>query len=118
MQNLDPELTKSLSEKSDNDLVGILESPADWQPEVVEFVRSELERRSVPVEQIESKIKEKAKLDAEELQKRAQVPLASGDVVWTVINGIIGPMGPGLLLQFWIASGFKNKGYFLKSKKS
>lgn len=118
MPNLNPELIKSLSEKTDKELIGILESPDYWQPEVVEFARSELARRSVPVEQIEGEITEKAKIEAEELQKKAQVPLTSSDVVWTVINGIIGPMGPGLLLQFWLASGFKNEGYFLKSKKS
>jgi len=106
----------SLSGKSDKELVGILQSPNYWQPAVVEFARSELARRSVPVEQIESKITEKVQIAAEELQKKAQVPLASGDVVWTVLNGIIGP--PGLLLQYWLASRFKNEGYVLKSKKS
>jgi len=118
MQKLKPELIKSLSEKSDKELVGILESPDYWQPEVVEFARAELARRSAPVEQIESKIAEKARMDTEELQKKAQVPLASGDVVWTVINGIIGLAGPGFFCQYWLASGFKNEGYLLKSKRS
>jgi len=118
MQKLNPELIKSLSEKSDKELVGILESPDYWQPDVVEFARSELGRRSVPVEQIESKITEKARIDVEELQKKAQLPLASRDVVWTVINGIIGLAGPGFFCQYWLASGFKNEGYLLKSKKS
>jgi len=26
-------------------------------------------------------------------------------------------MGPGLIIQFFVASGFKKNGYFLKSKK-
>ena len=118
MQNLNPEVIKSLSQQSDKELVNILWNPDDWKPEVLEFVRTELARRSVSVEKVESKISEQAKIDAEELHKRAQVPLTTSETVWTIIYGFIGPMGPGLIIQFFTASSFKKNGYFLKSKKS
>ena len=64
--SIDPDLAKSLSEKSDQELIAILENPADWMPPVVEFARSELAHRSISTEQITQTIDINAKQKADE----------------------------------------------------
>ena len=116
-QPIDSDLAKSLSEKSDQELIGILENPADWRPEVVDFARLELGRRSVSTAQIEQTLTEKTKLKDEELQRRSSVPLTSWESVFTALYGAgLGLLG--LLFVWPQASRFKSEGYILKSKKS
>ena len=114
---IDPELAKSLSEKPDQELMDILEKSADWKPEVVEFARAELNRRSVSTVEIEQKFADKVKQNNEELQKRSNVPLTFWESFFTILFGA----GLGLFGLFFVwpqASRFKNDGYILKSKKS
>jgi hypothetical protein len=116
-QPIDSDLAKSLSEKSDQELIGILERPADWKPEVVDFARSELGRRSISTAQIEQTLTEKMKQKDEEFQKRSSVPLTFWESVFTALYGA----GLGLLGLFFVwpqTSRFKSEGYILKSKKS
>jgi hypothetical protein len=114
---IDSDLVKSLSEKSDQELIGILDTPADWRPEVVDFARSELGRRSISTEQIDQKLAENTKHKAEELQKRLIVPLTFWDIFFTAMYG--GALGLfGLLLLWPQASRFKREGFLLKAKKS
>lgn len=70
-QPIDADLTKSLSAKSDRELIDILDNSADWRPEVVDFARSELGRRSTSNAQIAEKLVERTKQRATELQKQA-----------------------------------------------
>jgi hypothetical protein len=115
--SVEQELAESLSSKSDQELIGILERPADWKPEVVDFAHSELGRRSISPEQIEQKIAEDAKQKAEAFQKRSDVPLTFWESVFTALYGA----GLGLfgLIFVWPqASRFKTEGYILKSRKS
>ena len=117
VQSVEEELAESLSSKSDQELIEILEHPADWRPEVVDFARSELGRRSVSPEQIEQKIACDAKQRAEEFQKRSYVPLTFWESVFTALYGAC----LGLFGLFFVwpqASRFKTDGYILKSKKS
>ena len=116
-ESVDSYLGRTQAEKTDQELIDILESPADWKPEVVDFARLELRRRSISPEQIEQKIAEDAKQRAEAFQKRADVPLTFWESVFTALYGA----GLGLfgLLFVWPrASRFKSDGYILKSRKS
>lgn len=64
-------ISQSLSAKllasSTPDLIDILNNPDDWQEEVIEFTRYELERRGVTAEEIESR---KTALQASEDQRK------------------------------------------------
>ncbi|MGA3284266.1 MAG: hypothetical protein ABSD57_07400 [Verrucomicrobiota bacterium] len=112
-----PDLAKSLSEKSDQELIGILESPADWKPEVIDFARSELGRRSISTAQIDQKLADSTKQKAEEFQKRSTEPLSFWETVFTALYG--GGLGLlGLIFVWPQASRFKSSGFLLKSKKS
>jgi hypothetical protein len=114
---IDSDLAKSLSEKSDSELIGILENSADWKPEVVDFARSELGRRSISTTQIDQKLADNAAQKAEELRKRSTEPLTFWETVFAAIDG--GALGLFGLVFLWPqASRFKSDGYLLKSKKS
>ena len=122
-QPIDSNFAKSLSEKSDQELVGILENPADWRPEVIDFARSELARRAASPAQVvspaqtEQKLEEDTKKTDEERQKRSSLPLSFWESVFTAFYGA----GLGLLGLFFVwarSSRFKSNGYTLKSKKS
>lgn len=116
-QPIDSDLVKSLSEQSDQELIGILENPADWRPEVVEFARSELGRRSLSIENIDQTLAEKSKQRAEELQKRADVPLTFWESVFTALYGAgLGLLGA--LFVYFQVSRFKAEGYTLKCTRS
>jgi hypothetical protein len=80
-----PDLAKSLCEKSDQELIGILQNPADWMPEVADFARSELGRRSISTAQIDQKLAANTKHKAEELQKRSIEPL---DILGNLLRGV------------------------------
>ncbi|HEX3627046.1 MAG TPA: hypothetical protein VH280_16675 [Verrucomicrobiae bacterium] len=113
---IDSELAKSLSKKTDQELVAILECPADWRPEVVDFARFELGRRSVPMEQIEEALAKTEKLKDEELQKRSNVPLP----LWESILPVLAGFGLNLFGLIYVglqASRYKSDGYALKSKR-
>jgi len=56
-----PEIAKDLSEKSNQELIAILENPSDWLPQIVEFARSELGRRLISTEQIDQTLAVNAK---------------------------------------------------------
>jgi len=116
-QPIGSDLEKSLSEKPDRDLVSILENPDDWKPEVVDFARLELGRRSVSLTQIDRTLAEKDKQKDEELQRRSIVPLTFWESFFAVLDGaLLGLFG---LLFIWPqASRFRANGYMLKSKKS
>lgn len=116
-QPIDPELARSLSEKPERELMGILENPDDWRPEVVDFARSELGRRSVSTAQIDQKLAEEARQRAEQLGPEASEPLSFRASVLPVICGVVFGL-LGLLLVWPQASHFKSEGYILKSKKS
>lgn len=112
-----PDIAKSLSEKSDAELIAILENPTDWMPPVVEFVRSELARRSVSTAQIDQKLADDAKHDVEELQKRSTEPLSVWETFLAALYG--GGLGLlGLLCVWHDTSRFKSDGYLLKTKRS
>jgi hypothetical protein len=112
---IEPDIAKSLSEKSDAELIAILENPTDWMPPVVEFARSELARRSVSTEQITQTIDINAKQKADELQQRSVQPLSTWDKFFTVLyGGILGLIG--LIFVGFQASRLKSDGYLLKSK--
>jgi hypothetical protein len=114
---IDPELAKDLSEKSNPELIAILEKPDDWMPPVVEFARLELGRRSVAPVQIEQLIAEKATQNTEELQRRATQPLSFWEIVFSALyGGVLGLLG---LVFIWLqASRFKSQGFLLKANKS
>src|SRR5512141_931254 len=106
-QPMDPELARSLSEKSERELMGILENPDDWRPEIVDFARSELRRRSVSTAQIDQKLAEEARQKAEQLGPEASEPLSFRAAVLPVICGaVLGLLG--LLLVWPQASHFKS----------
>lgn len=63
---ISPSLSAKLLASSTPDLIDILNNPEDWQEEVIEFARYELERRGVAAGEIESR---KTALQASELQK-------------------------------------------------
>jgi hypothetical protein len=116
-RSIDSDLAKSLSEKSDRELIDILGNPADWKPEVVDFARSELGRRSISTAQIDQKLAEEKKQKAEELEKKSNEPLTFWESVFAAFNGAV----LGLLGLFFVwprAARFKSNGYILKSKKS
>jgi hypothetical protein len=114
---IDSDLIRSLSDKSNQELIGILETPADWRPEIVEFARSELGRRSISAAQIDQNLTDKAKKKAEELQKKSTDPLSFWETASTVLYG--GGLGLlGLLFVWPQTSRFEAEGYLLKSKKS
>ena len=78
-------------------------------PEVVDFTRSELGRRSISTAQIDQRNADCAKQKAEESLS-----------VWETISAALEGGGLGLLDLFfaWLqASKFKSNGYLLKSKK-
>ena len=114
---IDTDLAKSLSGKSNQELIAILEKPDDWMPPAVEFARSELGRRSISAAQIDQKLDDDAKQKAEELQKRATEPLSFWETVFSALYG--GGLGLFGLLFLWPqASRFQSEGFLLKSKKS
>ena len=116
-QEIDSVLAKSLRERSDRELLSILENPVDWRPEVIDFARSELGRRSISTAQIDQKLSNEAHQRAIELQERSRLPLTSWESFWTILYGA----GLGLLGLFAVwpqASRFKLNGYILKSKRS
>jgi hypothetical protein len=114
---IDSDLAKSLSEKSDQELIGILETPADWRPEVIDFSRSELARRSISTTQIDQKLAVNTKHTAEELQKRSIEPLTFWEKFFAALYG--GGLGLiGLICVWHDTSRFKSEGFLLKSKKS
>lgn len=114
---IDTDLAKSLSEKSDQELIGILETPADWRPEVIDFARSELGRRSISTTQIDQKLASNTKHTAEELQKRSIEPLTFWQTFFAALYG--GGLGLlGLICVWYDTSRFKSDGYQLKAKKS
>jgi len=116
-ESIDSDLAGSLSEKSNEELIGILASPADWRPAVINVARSELGRRSISTAQVEQKLAEDAKKKAEEFQKRSDVPLSFWDSVFTALCGaILGLFG--LFFVWPLASRFRRDGYIMKSKKS
>ena len=107
---MDAELTKSLSEKSNQELFEILENPADWRPEVVEFARSELERRPISKAEIAQATPERG------TQKKAHEPLTFSESFLPVLLGaLLGLLGAFLL--WLLASHFKTDGYNLKYKR-
>jgi hypothetical protein len=114
---IDSDLVKSLSEKSDQELIGILDTPADWRPEVIDFVRSELGRRSISTSQIDQKLADNTRQRVEELQKKSIEPLSFWDTVFTALYG--GGLGLfGLIFVWPQSSRFKSDGFVLKYKKS
>jgi hypothetical protein len=116
-ESVDSYLARTLSEKTDQELIGILESPTDWEAKAVGFARSELGRRSISTAQIEQMIAEKTKRKAEELQQRSSVRLTFWESVFIALDGA----ALGLLGLFFVwpqASRFKSDGYILKSEKS
>jgi hypothetical protein len=114
---IDSDLAKSFSEKSDQELIGILETPADWRPEIVDYVCAELGRRSISTAQIDQKLAENTKQKAEELQKRSIMPLTFWETFFAALDG--GALGLFGLLFLWPqASRFKREGFLLKAKKS
>jgi hypothetical protein len=116
-KTIDSALAKSLSEKSEDELLAMLGSPSDWRTEVLDFARSELGRRSVSTVEIDQALSEKAKEHAETLGKRAEVPMTFWESAFSVIYGAgLGMLG---LLAIWPqASRFKSQGYLLKAQKS
>jgi hypothetical protein len=111
-----PEIAKDLSEKSNQELISILENPADWVPQVIDFARSELTRRSVSVEQIDQRLAIDAKQKAEEFKLRSTQPLTTWEFFFAAICGFIGLIG--LIFVASKASRLKSDGFMLKSKKS
>jgi len=117
LQPIDTALAKSLAAKSDQELFSILESPADWRPEVLDFVRAELGRRSSSPAQIDQKLAESTQRKNEEFKKRADVPLTFWETFFIALYGAgFGPVGLSLVWQQ--ASQFMENGYVLKAKKS
>ena len=116
-QRIDLDLAHSISVKSNQELIGILEHPAEWRQEVVDFARSELGRRSISSAQIDQTLVKKAGQRAEELQERATVPLTFWESTFTILYGAaLGLLG--LIFVWPQASGFKCSGYTLKHHKS
>jgi hypothetical protein len=115
--SIEPDLAKSLSEKSVQELIDILEKPGDWMPEVVGFARSELGRRSISTTQIDQTLAENAKQKAEELKERSSEPLTFWEAFFAALDG--GALGLFGLLFLWPqANRFKRDGFLLKAKKS
>src|SRR5215470_16760534 len=109
-----PDLAKSLSEKSVRELVAILENPGDWKPEVIDFARMELGRRSIQVDQV---LAEAMKEKAEESQKRGTVALTFRESFFAALYGV-GLGFLGLVFQWPAASRFQSNSYILKHQKS
>lgn len=108
----DLEIIQSLSEMSSQELIGILEVPADWTPAALEFARLELARRSVNIEQ---EIAVSATRRTEELQRRSIQPLTRTEFAWVTLYGVIGLLG--LYFVWGDASRYKAEGYLLKSQR-
>lgn len=114
---IDGDLAKSLSQKSDDELIHILEKADLWRSEVIDFAKLELKRRSVSTAQIEQSLAEKSKRREEELEKRSSIPLTFWESVFTALYGAgLGLLG--LLFVWPQASRFESDGYILKSEKS
>jgi hypothetical protein len=113
-ETIDPKLAESLRARSDEDLISIFEKPDDWRPEVVEYARSELTRRSISPEQIRQRLAEDAKQKAEELQRRSSVPLSFWQSFFTVFYGVVFGL-LGLLVVWPRASRFRSSGYVVKA---
>lgn len=114
---IDPDLAKSLSAKSNQELIAILEEPDNWMPPVIEFARSELGRRSISTAQIDHVIANNAEQKADEYQRRATEPLSFWETVFSALYG--GGLGLiGLLFLWRQSSQFRVEGFLLKSNKS
>lgn len=112
VSSIDANLAQSLGSKSEEELVGILVTPEDWRPEVVDFARAELERRSILGVEIERKLSEKAQQKGE----RAEVPLTRRESVGPFLLGFfLGTLG--FLITWPIASRFERRGYVLKARR-
>jgi hypothetical protein len=113
---IDPELAKNLSAKSEQELFGILENPADWRPEVIDVARAELGRRSISQAQIDETLAEDEKRRIEQLGPMANEPLTLSESVSAALSAV----GLGLLGLVFVwpqAHRFKARGYLLKSKR-
>ena len=107
-----PEVAQTLSQHSDLELQAILASPDDWQPDALAFARGELERRSVPPEQVA-----KGTADiAEKLRLKALLPPTSSETAVTVLCSLIGCIS--ILIIAIRASRFEQAGYTLKARKT
>ena len=107
---IEPDLAKSLSEEPNQELIAILEKPDDWTPEVVEFARLELSRRSVSSAEINEQLAARAK-------QKAGEPLTFLEAACSALyGGALGLIGLALLRSQ--AARFKSEGFFLKSAKS
>ena len=107
-----PEVAQTLSQHSDQELQAILASPDDWQPDVVAFARGELERRSVPPEQVAKGTAEIAK----HLRLKAILPPTPSETAVTVLCSFLGCIG--IIIVAYRASRFKQAGYTLKARKT
>ena len=116
-QSVDSDVAKSLSDKSEQELISILENSADWRPEVVDFVRSELEKRSISTAQVDQLLLERARQKDEELQRKSRVKMTFWESVFTALYGAcLGLLG--LLFVWHQVSVFKSEGFALKVKRS
>jgi hypothetical protein len=94
------EIQKGLSTKSDQELIGILESPADWMPSVLELTRSELRRRSISPEQIEDRVALVAKQKLEKPVSRSFFRWRSAAIALWLLGVVYGIVGVG---NGWLA---------------
>jgi hypothetical protein len=109
---------KSLSSKSDQQLIAILENPAEWMPSVLELTHLELARRSISPEQIAEGISTIAKQKAEEFQQRSTKPMTVWETFLAAFYGGILGLVIGLIFVNSQASEFKKTGYFLKHRRA
>jgi hypothetical protein len=106
------ELAQNLTHRSDQELLAILASPDDWQPDVVAFAQAELERRSVPHEQIAERLAEVT----EQLRLKAITPLTHSEMFLSAVCVLIGCIG--IVVVAYQASRFNQDGYTLKARRA
>lgn len=110
-----PGLAESLSARSDQDLMDILENPVDWRPDVVDFARAELRRRSNSPAEMDQKLDEYKNRRSVESDTRAIAPMTQGESVLTVVYGaVLGVLG--LVFAWHQASRFRSAGFILKAE--
>jgi hypothetical protein len=109
---LTEELRSSLTQKSDEELLAMLDTPEDWRPEVVDFARDELTHRSVDID------KQLAALPQHdpEVQRKATEPLSRWQFFWAIVAGAC-PLLPGIILAWSEASRYKSEGFQSKSQQ-
>jgi hypothetical protein len=100
---ISPSLSAKLLASSTPDLIDILCNPEDWQEEVIEFARHEIQRRGVPTAEIESR---KRALQANELQRKIFSNKRSRWVTAaSIIAAIISIKDLVFLIYVWFFSG-------------